>query len=104
MKYQLVVNGRHHSVDVDPTRHCSGSCATSCGWSGTKYGCGVAQCGACTVHLDGRPARSCVMPISAIGDQAVTTIEGLEGPEADAVKAPGTTSRFRSAATASRAR
>jgi isoquinoline 1-oxidoreductase subunit alpha len=47
------------------------------GLTGTKYGCGMAQCGACTVHLDGKPARSCVMPVKAVGDRAVTTIEGL---------------------------
>ena len=55
--------------------------------TGTKYGCGLAQCGACTVHLDGEPVRSCVTPISAVGNRAVTTIEGLAGREADALRA-----------------
>ena len=56
------------------------------GLSGTKFGCGVAQCGACTVYLDGKPLRSCSIPVSAIGDGAITTIEGLAGKEADAIK------------------
>ena len=56
------------------------------GLTGAKYGCGIAQCGACTVLLNGNAVRSCVMPISAIGEQPVTTIEGAEGAAADAVK------------------
>lgn len=87
MKYELVVNGRRHSVNVDSDTPLLWVLRDELGLVGTKFGCGVAQCGACTIHLDGRPARSCVMPISSIGDQAVTTIEGIEGPEADAVKA-----------------
>jgi isoquinoline 1-oxidoreductase alpha subunit len=55
--------------------------------TGTKYGCGIAQCGACTVLLDGRPTQSCVTPLSAVEGAEVTTIEGLAGPEAEAVKA-----------------
>jgi isoquinoline 1-oxidoreductase alpha subunit len=55
--------------------------------TGTKFGCGMALCGACTVHVDGQPVRGCVTPISALGDKAVTTIEGLQGPEAAAVRA-----------------
>jgi isoquinoline 1-oxidoreductase alpha subunit len=55
--------------------------------TGTKFGCGMALCGACTVHVDGQPVRGCVTPISAIGQQAVTTIEGLQGREADALHA-----------------
>ena len=55
--------------------------------TGTKFGCGIAQCGACTVHVDGLPVRGCVTPISAVGDKAVTTIEGLQGKEAAAVQA-----------------
>lgn len=53
--------------------------------TGTKYGCGTGLCGACTVHLDGAPARACVTPLSAVGDAEVTTIEGLAGPEAQAL-------------------
>lgn len=55
--------------------------------TGTKFGCGMALCGACTVHVDGQPVRGCVTPISAVGDKAVTTIEGLQGRQADAVHA-----------------
>ena len=55
--------------------------------TGTKFGCGMALCGACTVHLDGEPVRGCVTPIAAVGDRAVTTIEGLQGKAADAVRA-----------------
>jgi len=58
--------------------------------TGTKFGCGMAVCGACTVHLDGAPIRACVTPISAVGTGAVTTIEGLAGPEADALQAAWT--------------
>ena len=55
--------------------------------TGTKFGCGMALCGACTVHVDGQPTRGCVTPISAVGGKAITTIEGLQGKEADAVRA-----------------
>ena len=58
--------------------------------TGTKFGCGLALCGACTVHLDGEPVRSCVTPISAVGTREVTTIEGLQGSEAAALKAAWT--------------
>ena len=57
---------------------------------GTKFGCGIAQCGACTVQLDGNAVRSCVLPLSAVGTQAVTTIEGLTGREIDALRAAWT--------------
>ncbi|KNZ34563.1 MAG: isoquinoline 1-oxidoreductase [Methylibium sp. NZG] len=55
--------------------------------TGTKFGCGMALCGACTVHIDGEPVRSCVTPLSAVGARRVTTIEGLDGPQATAVRA-----------------
>ncbi len=54
--------------------------------TGTKFGCGIAQCGACTVHVDGKPRRSCVTPVGSVEGHEITTIEGLEGPTADAVK------------------
>ncbi|MDF3833102.1 (2Fe-2S)-binding protein [Cupriavidus basilensis] len=58
--------------------------------TGTKFGCGMALCGACTVHLDGAPVRSCVTPVSAVGEREVTTIEGLQGAQAQALKAAWT--------------
>ena len=54
--------------------------------TGTRYGCGIAQCGACTVHVDGKPRRSCVTPVSEVVNKRVTTIEGLTGPQAAAIK------------------
>ncbi|MBP6900717.1 MAG: (2Fe-2S)-binding protein [Burkholderiaceae bacterium] len=60
------------------------------GLTGTKFGCGIAQCGACTVQLDGQPVRSCSLPLSAVGTQAVTTIEGASGREIDALRAAWT--------------
>ena len=61
----------------NPRLPCCGSCANISGLTGTKYGCGVAQCGACTVHLDGRPVRSCSTPVSRAAGKEITTIEGL---------------------------
>ena len=73
----LNVNGRSIEVDVDPQTPLLWVLRDTVGLTGTKYGCGLALCGACTVHLDGEPIRSCVTPVSAIGDQKITTIEGL---------------------------
>jgi len=73
----LVVNGRRHEVDVEPDTPLLWVLRDALGLTGTKYGCGAAQCGACTVHLGGRAVRSCVTPVSAVGAAAVTTIEGL---------------------------
>jgi isoquinoline 1-oxidoreductase alpha subunit len=77
MPFTLRVNGRTHTVDVPPEMPLLWVLRDVLGLKGTKFGCGIAQCGACTVHLDGEPARSCVLPVSAVGAQAVTTIEGL---------------------------
>lgn len=74
---QLTINGKQQSVDVDPTTPLLWVLRDTLGLTGTKYGCGIAQCGACTVHLNGDPVRSCVTPLSAVGDRKVTTIEGL---------------------------
>ncbi|MBU3672197.1 MAG: (2Fe-2S)-binding protein [Sinobacteraceae bacterium] len=73
----LNVNGRSIEVDVDPQTPLLWVLRDTVGLTGTKYGCGMALCGACTVHLEGEPIRSCVTPVSAIGDQKITTIEGL---------------------------
>ena len=74
---KLTINGKQHAVDVDPGMPLLWVLRDTLGLTGTKYGCGIAQCGACTVHLNGAPVRSCVTPLSAVGDRAVTTIEGL---------------------------
>ena len=74
---KLRVNGQPHDVDVPGDMPLLWVLRDVLGLTGTKFGCGMAQCGACTVHVDDRAARSCVMPVSAVGDQSVTTIEGL---------------------------
>jgi aerobic-type carbon monoxide dehydrogenase small subunit (CoxS/CutS family) len=74
---KLNVNGRNIEVDVDPETPLLWVLRDTIGLTGTKYGCGMALCGACTVHLDGEPMRSCVLPVSAVGEQRITTIEGL---------------------------
>lgn len=86
MAFQLTVNGERRSVDVDPDTPLLWVLRDELKLVGPKYGCGVAQCGACTVHLGRQPVRSCVVPISSVRGRAVTTIEGLEGAEADAVR------------------
>lgn len=73
----LKVNGKRFDVDVEPEMPLLWVLRDELGLTGTKYGCGIAACGACTVHLDGQPVRACVMPFSAVGDKEVTTIEGL---------------------------
>ena len=73
----LRVNGRSHQVDVPPDMPLLWAIRDVIGLTGTKYGCGVAQCGACTVHLDGQAVRSCVTPVSRADGREVTTIEGL---------------------------
>ena len=74
---KLSVNGKDTAVDVDPDMPLLWVLRDTLGLTGTKFGCGMALCGACTVHLDGQPVRSCVTPVSAIGARKVTTIEGL---------------------------
>ena len=87
MRFTIAVNEREHTVDVDPDTPLLWVLRDAIGLSGTKFGCGIAQCGACTVYLDGKPLRSCSLPVSAVGEGRVTTIEGVSGPEADAVRA-----------------
>jgi isoquinoline 1-oxidoreductase subunit alpha len=84
--FALKINGKAHAIDVDPDTPLLWAIRDSAGLTGTKYGCGVAQCGACTVHVDGQTVRSCSMPVSAVGASEVTTIEGLTGKEAAAVQ------------------
>ena len=74
---RLTINGKTHNVDADPNTPLLWVIREQVGLTGTKYGCGVAQCGACTVHIDGTPIRSCAMPASAAAGRKITTIEGL---------------------------
>jgi len=84
--FVLKINGGEHRVDVDPQTPLLWAIRDGAGLMGTKYGCGVAQCGACTVHLDGQPVRSCSMPVSGVGASEITTIEGIKSREAQAVQ------------------
>jgi isoquinoline 1-oxidoreductase alpha subunit len=73
----LSVNGQSHQVDVPPDMPLLWVLRDVIGLTGTKFGCGIAQCGACTVHLDGQPVRSCVLPVGSIDGKAITTIEAV---------------------------
>ena len=73
----LNINGRDYPIDVAADTPLLWAIRDNVGLTGTKYGCGIAQCGACTVHLDGEPVRSCVLPVSAVVGKRITTIEGL---------------------------
>ena len=75
MLYTLVVNGKPLKADVDPDTPLLWVLRDILGMTGTKFGCGIAQCGACTVHVDGKAVRSCVLPISTVANRAITTIE-----------------------------
>ena len=77
MAYQLNVNGKVLSADVDPDTPLLWALRDSLGILGPKYGCGIGACGACTVHIDGQPMRSCQVPASAVGAGKITTIEGV---------------------------
>ena len=81
----IKVNGRDLEIISEPDTPLLWVLRAELKLCGTKYGCGVSLCGACTVHIDGKPVRSCVTPVSAVGAQEVTTIEGLKGPESDAL-------------------
>lgn len=83
----LTVNGKEVTVDLDPDTPLLWVLRDELRLTGTKFGCGVAQCGACTVMLDGMPRRSCITPISTVEGSEVTTIEGMKGPEVTAVQA-----------------
>jgi len=71
------VNGQSHNIDVDPSTPLLWVLREQVGFTGTKYGCGIAQCGACTVHVDGAAMRSCSVPVSTVEGKHITTIEGL---------------------------
>ncbi|HJZ76626.1 MAG TPA: (2Fe-2S)-binding protein [Vicinamibacterales bacterium] len=77
MPITITVNGAPHALDLEPEMPLLWALRETLGLSGTKYGCGISACGACTVHLDGRAVRSCTLPLSAADGRRVTTIEGL---------------------------
>jgi len=83
----LLINGRQHDLDVDPDMPLLWAIRDIAGLSGTKYGCGKALCGACTVHIDGAAARSCSITVAAVAGRQITTIEGLESETGKAVQA-----------------
>ena len=74
---RLTINGHQQQVDVDPDTPLLWALRDTLGLTGTRYGCGIAQCGACTVHIDGVATRSCSVPVGAVEGAAITTIEGL---------------------------
>ena len=75
--YQLNINGAQHTIEADSDTPLLWVLRDNLNLVGTKYGCGIAQCGACTIHLDGEPARACSVPVSIVGEKKITTIEGL---------------------------
>lgn len=83
---KLNVNNHVHDIDVEPEMPLLWALREMLGMTGTKYGCGIAACGACTVHIDGAPVRSCSMPVSAVGNKRITTIEGLSADTSHAVQ------------------
>lgn len=90
MSISMTVNGKAVTLDADPQMPLLWALREDLQLTGTKFGCGMALCGACTVHIDGEPTRSCVTPISAVGLREVTTIEGLSGPQVATLKAAWT--------------
>jgi isoquinoline 1-oxidoreductase alpha subunit len=80
---ELKINGESHTFDIDPATPLLWAIREQAGLTGTKFGCGIAQCGACTVHLNGAPIRSCVTPIKAAAGQQITTIEGIASSEGE---------------------
>jgi isoquinoline 1-oxidoreductase alpha subunit len=74
---QLDINGKVHEIDAEPDMPLLWAVRDLVGLTGTKYGCGMALCGACTVHVDGKPQRSCVLPVSAVAGRKITTIEAI---------------------------
>ncbi|AWN37807.1 (2Fe-2S)-binding protein [Methylobacterium radiodurans] len=84
--FKLTVNGATHEVEADPDMPLLWVLRDRLDKTGTKYGCGIAQCGACTIHLDGQPARACQTRIGDVGEAQITTIEGVSGRVAEAVQ------------------
>ena len=84
---QLSINGSSHQLEIDPQMPLLWAIRDSVGLTGTKYGCGMALCGACTVHLDGKAVRACVTPVAEVEGKQITTVEGLDSRLASAVQA-----------------
>ena len=87
MSTTFLLNGETTTLDADPAMPLLWAVRETAGLRGTKFGCGMALCGACTVHLDGQAIRSCVTPLAAVANRSVTTIEGLQSKQAKAVQA-----------------
>jgi isoquinoline 1-oxidoreductase alpha subunit len=85
-KYTLQINDKSYPVEADPKMPLLWAIRDLVGLTGTKYGCGIAQCGACTVHLEGNPVRSCSIPVSTVGSKKITTIEGLSADNTHVVQ------------------
>jgi len=86
LQYTLNINGTQRHVEVDDDTPLLWVLRDALGLTGTKFGCGMAVCGACTVHLDGRPTRSCVLPVSAVGSARIATIESLSSDRSHALQ------------------
>ena len=86
MAITLTINGKSETVDAAPGTPLLWVLRDHLKMTGTKFGCGVAQCGACTVHVDGQPTRACITPHDSVADAEITTIEGVEGGAADAIR------------------
>lgn len=86
MRYTIDVNGTAHAVEAEPDTPLLWVLRDELGLTGTKYGCGVAQCGACTVHVDGMAVRACAIPVDTVGAGRIVTIEGLDDPVGDTVR------------------
>lgn len=86
MTVSLNINGKDVAIDTDADTPLLWAIRHLVNLTGTKFGCGMALCGACTVYIDGVPSRSCITPVSAVAGRKITTIEGLSGPTADAVR------------------
>ncbi|MEM9533900.1 MAG: (2Fe-2S)-binding protein [Pseudomonadota bacterium] len=86
MPIEFTLNGKPVSIDAPADKPLLWAIREDAGATGTKFGCGIAMCGACTVHLDGSPTRSCVLPLSAVAGRSVTTVEGVRGDAAMAVR------------------
>jgi isoquinoline 1-oxidoreductase alpha subunit len=84
--YTLKLNNKDYRIEADPGMPLLWAIRDLAGLTGTKYGCGIAQCGACTVHLDGAPVRSCSLPVAAVANKNITTIEGLSSDNSHPVQ------------------